>query len=97
LMMEAISALLETKFDQVRSIVEDHGQRLEDLSQRVSELENVCSSLRENNSKLTTKMVDLEGRNRRQNLRILGLAEATEGGRPMEFFTDLLCEVFGKE
>ncbi|KAL0149605.1 hypothetical protein M9458_055132, partial [Cirrhinus mrigala] len=77
--------LLETKFDQVRSIVEDHGQRLgslelvsEDLSQHVSELENVCSSLRE-------------------NLRILGLAEATEGGRPTEFFTDLLCEVFGKE
>ncbi|KAL0161299.1 hypothetical protein M9458_045026, partial [Cirrhinus mrigala] len=96
--------LLETKFDQVRSVVEDHGQRLdslelvsEDMSQRVSELENVCSSLRENNSKLTTKMVDLEGRNRRQNLRILGLAEATEGGRPTEFFTDLLCEVFGKE
>lgn len=97
-------SLLETKFDQVRSTVEDHGQRLcslelvsEDLSQRVSELENVCSGLRENNSKLTAKVTDLEGRNRRQNLRILGLAETTEGGRPTEFFSDLLCEVFGKE
>lgn len=97
-------SLLETKFDQVRSTVEEHGQRLsslelasEDLSQRVSELENVCSSLHEKNSKLTSKVVDLEGRNRRQNLRILGLAETTEGGRPTEFISDLLCEVFGKE
>ncbi|XP_028428664.1 Na(+)/H(+) exchange regulatory cofactor NHE-RF4-like [Perca flavescens] len=72
-------SLLETKFDQVRATVEDQGQRLsslelisEDLSQRVSELEKACSSLRENNSKLTAKVIDLEGRIRRQNLRILG-------------------------
>lgn len=97
-------SLLETKFDQVRATVEDQGQRLcslelisEDLSQRVSELENACSSLRENNSKLTAKVIDLEGRNRRQNLRILGLIESTEGGQPTEFFSGLLGEVFGKE
>lgn len=95
---------LESKFDQVCSTVDEHGQRLssleltsEDLSQRVSELENVCSSLRESNSKLTAKVVDLEGRSRRQNIRILGLAESIEGGRPTAFFSDLLCEVFGKE
>lgn len=95
---------LETKFEQVRTAVEDHGQRLaslelasEDLGQRVSELENLCTGLSENNSKLMAKVIDLEGRSRRQNLRILGLAESTEGGRPTEFFSGLLCEIFGKE
>lgn len=93
---------LENKFDQVRSTVDEHGQRLsslelaaEDLSQRVGELENVCSSLRESNSRLTAKVVDLEGRSRRQNICILGLAESIEGGRPTAFFSDLPCEVFG--
>lgn len=78
---------LESKFDQVCSTVDEHGQRLsslelasEDLSQRVVELENVCSRLQESNSKLTAKVVDLEGRSRRQNIRILGLAESIEGG-----------------
>ncbi|KAF5887639.1 LINE-1 type transposase domain-containing 1, partial [Clarias magur] len=59
--------------DQIQAQVEDHGQHLpslelgtDDLSQRVSGLENICSGLRENNSKLTAKVVDL------------GLPEATE-------------------
>lgn len=58
---------LESKFDQVCSTVNEHGQRLsslelasEDLSQRVAKLENICSGLRESNSKLTAKVVDLE-------------------------------------
>lgn len=50
---------LEKKFQQVCSVVDEHGQRLsllkfasDDLNQRVSELENVCSGLREGNTKL---------------------------------------------
>lgn len=97
-------SLLDTKFDKVRFTVEHHGQRLaslklalEDLSQCVSELENACSSLCEKNSKLTAKVIDLEAQSRHQNWRILGLAESIEGGRPTEFFSGLLCEVFGTE
>ena len=63
----------------------------------MSELENICSGLRESNSKLTAKVVDLEGRSRRQNLRVLGLPEGTESGLPTEFFSKFLCEVFGSE
>ena len=95
---------LENKFDQVHSTVDEHGQRLsslelatEDLSQRVSELENVFSSLRESISKLTAKVTDLEGCSRRRNIRILGLAESIEGGRPTAFFSNLPCKVFGTE
>ncbi|CAI5663137.1 unnamed protein product [Oreochromis niloticus] len=97
-------SLLESKFDEVRSAVEDHGQRLgslelaaDDLSRRVRELKNVCSNLSESNTKFLAKVTDLESRSRRQNLRILGLEEGVEDGRPTEFFADLLCEVFGKE
>ncbi|KAG7455605.1 hypothetical protein JOB18_017492 [Solea senegalensis] len=77
---------LENKFDEVRSTVDEHGQCLsslelaaDDLSQRVGELESVCANLQESNSKLTAKVIDLEGRSRRQNIRILGLAESIEG------------------
>lgn len=95
---------LENKFDNIQSVIEDHGQRLssmelatEDLSQRVADLENVCSGLKQDNSKLLAKVVYLESRSRRQNLRILGLAESTEGPRPTEFFSGLLAEVFGQD
>ncbi|KAG7506819.1 hypothetical protein JOB18_016184 [Solea senegalensis] len=84
--------------------IDEQGQRLssfklavDDLSQRVGELESVCTNLQESNSKLTAKVIDLEGRSRRQNIGILGLAESIEGGKPTALFSDLLCEVFGKE
>ncbi|KAK7877557.1 hypothetical protein WMY93_031745 [Mugilogobius chulae] len=95
---------LETKLDQYKLLVDDHDQRIsslelasDDLSQRVSELENVCSSLREDNAKLKAKAVDLENCSRRQNIRILGLAESTERGRPTDFFSQFLQEIFGKD
>lgn len=68
-------SLLDTTFDKVRFTIEHHGQSLgtlklalEDLSQCVSELENACSSLCENNSKLTAKVIDLEAQSRRLEL-----------------------------
>lgn len=95
---------MEAKFDQVRETVEDHGQRLaslelatDDLSQRTDELEKLCSALRDSNAKLSAKVLDLENRSRRNNLRILGLPESTEDGRLTEFLANALCEMFGKD
>lgn len=95
---------LDSKLDQLGLTVEDHGQRVsslefvaEDLSQWVTDLENICSTLRSDNAKLKDKVSDLEGRSRQQNIRILGLPESTESGRPAEFFSGLLREVFGEE
>lgn len=55
-------SLLESKFEEVRSAVEDHGQWLgslelivDNLSQRVRELVNDCSNLSESNTKLLAK------------------------------------------
>lgn len=93
---------LDSKLEQLGLTVDDHGQRLsslelatEDLSQRVMDLENLSATLRSDNTKLMAKVVDLEGRSRRQNIRILGLPESTESGRPVDFFSGLLREVFG--
>lgn len=95
---------LDSKLDQIRLTVEDHGQRLsslelaaDDVSQRVQDLESICTALQEDNTKLKAKVTDLESRSRRQNVRILGIPESTESGRPTEFFSNLLCKVFGSE
>lgn len=93
---------LNSKLDQMQLAVEDHGQRvssielvLEDLSQRVIDLEDSCSTLRDDNTRLKAKVADLESRSRRQNIRILGLPESIESGSPTEFFSKLLCELLG--
>lgn len=75
-------------------MVEDHGQYLASLelsfyvlSQWLHKLESL---------KLMAKFTDLEGWSRRQNLHILGLPEAIEGGRPTDFFLEMLCKVIRK-
>lgn len=102
--LKASLAGLEAKFDQHKLMVDDHDQRIsslelssDDISQRVSELEDAIVSLRDDNTKLKAKVVELEDRGRRSNLRILGLAEATESGRPSEFYARLLQDVYGKD
>ncbi|XP_035763265.1 beta-1,3-galactosyl-O-glycosyl-glycoprotein beta-1,6-N-acetylglucosaminyltransferase-like [Neolamprologus brichardi] len=59
---------LEAKFDQVCLAVDEHGQRLsslklatEDAGQRIKELKEAYGNLPGSNSKLATKVIDLEG------------------------------------
>lgn len=65
-----------------------------DESQRLQDMDAVCANLREANSKLVTKVSDLEGCSRRWRL---GLPESIESGPPSQFFSELLIEVFGKD
>ncbi len=95
---------LNSKLDQMRLAVEDHSQRVsslelavEDLSQRVIDLEGICLTLHDDNARLKAKVTDLESRSRWQNIRILGLPESIESRAPTEFFSKLLCEVFGSD
>ncbi|CAI5638889.1 unnamed protein product [Oreochromis niloticus] len=95
---------LDSKLDQVRQAQEEQAERVsslelatEDLSQRVADLESMCAALREDNNQLKNKVTNLESRSRRQNIRVLGLPEDTESGRPTHFFSNLLCELLGKE
>ena len=53
-------------------------------------LENKLQILTKQVTSLTEKCEDLEGRSRRNNLRIIGLSEGIEGTRPTDFIADLL-------
>lgn len=89
-------ANLDTKLDKIQAIVSEQGQRITDLesnsevvSQHLENLEATCSSLREDNRWLKSKLSDSEGRSRRQNIRI-SLPESVEGTQPIDFFSQLL-------
>lgn len=82
--------------------MDEHGQHLsllglaaEDAGQRIKELKEAHGDLREANSKLGVKVIDLEGLSLWKNLQILDLAESTQSGRPTDFFVAALCEIFG--
>lgn len=87
-LLKRMTRRLESKFNQVWVTVEDHCQRLssleltsDDLSQCVSELENVCSTLRETNSKLMATVVDIDGgRLRSQSSESVGRVQGSDVG-----------------
>ena len=93
---------LEAKLDTVQATVTDFGERIASLEsnanlteERIQALEVSCSTLSETCAKL--KNIDLEGRSRRNNIRIAGLPESIEGPRPTTFFSDVLKEIFGDQ
>lgn len=97
----AFSAL-ESKLDSLHTTVNDHELRLSSLEANadtsglsVGTLESKFAALADDHAKLKAKVADLEGRSRRNNIRIFGLPEAIEGPRPTTFFSELLVEVFG--
>lgn len=95
---------LTTTLEGLHSTVTEHGQRISSLEDnsnevdlRLQQLETACSTLQQDNVLLKAKVADLEGRSRRQNIRIIGLPESLEGPRPTVFFSELLVDVFGTE
>ncbi|KAF3858784.1 hypothetical protein F7725_011985 [Dissostichus mawsoni] len=95
---------LTSTLDSIHSTITDHGQRIHSLEvnatevdQCLQQLEDACSALKGDNETLKTKVADLEGRSRRQNLRIIGLPESIEGPRPSAFFSQLLVDTLGAE
>lgn len=98
-------AALESKLDVVHAAVTDHGQRITSLesnanavSDRIAALEATCKELADANAKLRAKASDLESRNRRWNVRLVGLSETVgAGSRPTEFFSDFLVKLLGDQ
>lgn len=71
---------LASMLDSIRSTINNHGQRIDSLEvnatsadQRLQHLEDAYSALQKDNDLLQLKVADLEGRSRRQNIRIMGL------------------------
>lgn len=97
-------AVLESRLDTIQAKVSDHEQHITSLEtsaelhdQRIQILEENYAALAESHAKLQAKIIDLESRSRRNNIRITGLPESIEGPRPTAFFSELLREVFGQE
>lgn len=95
---------LNTRLGEMDSKIKDHGVRLESLetnanstAKDIMAMETAIAALQSDNNKMKSKLADLEGRSRRNNIRLFGLPEGIEGPRPTHFFSQLLVEVLGKE
>uniref|UniRef100_A0A3Q2PRN6 L1 transposable element RRM domain-containing protein n=1 Tax=Fundulus heteroclitus TaxID=8078 RepID=A0A3Q2PRN6_FUNHE len=64
---------------------------------RISELEKRHDSLAAQWSLQQAKLEDLEVRSRRQNIRIIGIPERAENGRPTDFVCKLLPKLLGED
>lgn len=95
----------EAKLISVQNSVEDHDQRIASLEQFANSTSDELTGMRSElaavaaeNTKLKAKLIDLAGRTRRNNIRIVGLPEQIESQtRPTEFFSQLLCDVLGAD
>ncbi|MGH0147104.1 UNVERIFIED_CONTAM: hypothetical protein FKN15_014016, partial [Acipenser sinensis] len=63
---------------------------------RLAGIDSTCSLLSSENNKLRAKIDDLENRSKRNNLRVIGVPEGIEEGRPTEFMSSFLNKLFGQ-
>ncbi|CAL9703385.1 unnamed protein product [Knipowitschia caucasica] len=103
--IKEIHTRYEAKLDSVLTIVDDHKRRISSLelsanatSADLMGIQATLGALSAENAKLKAKVVDLEGRSRRSNIRIIGLPEDIERAtRPTEFFSQLLFDALGTD
>lgn len=102
--IKASTDRLEAKLDNIQTTLNDHAQRITSLEtaatatgEDVLDLAAKLTNVVEENAKLRARLVDLDGRSRRSNVRILGVPENVEGPRPTVFFSQLLVDVFGED
>lgn len=88
-LQSALTAVSE-RVSTTEDAVESHEKRLDELERRHESLASQCMLQQ-------AKLDDLEARSRRQNIRIIGIKEKVENGKPAEFVTKLLPELLGKE
>lgn len=88
--LNASIANISSRVTATEEAAKAHETRIESLEKRCAHLETECGKLKE-------KTCDLESRSRRQNIRIVGIKEGAESGKPTEFVTSLLANVLGEE
>lgn len=88
---------INQKLQSVAIDVRNHGTRLSEAEQRVEETETANIELRDTllhslkqQKLLLDKVTDLEGRSRRNNVRIYGIKEGTEGSSMLTFMDNFL-------
>lgn len=72
--------------------LKDVEESLTDVDGRVASLETTCAALSKDNERMKAKLDDLENCSRRNNIRIIGIPEHSEGSQPTKFIEDfILC------
>ncbi|KAI4889417.1 hypothetical protein NFI96_008496, partial [Prochilodus magdalenae] len=94
----------EQTLSAVRSEVKEFKETLGSLTEavsahdaRIDSLESALKKMEGVNTALQQKIEDLEGRSRRNNIRIIGVPEGAEGTRPTDFVAELLPKLLGEE
>uniref|UniRef100_A0AAV2J0C9 LINE-1 type transposase domain-containing 1 n=1 Tax=Knipowitschia caucasica TaxID=637954 RepID=A0AAV2J0C9_KNICA len=92
----------ESKLENIETSVDDHELRITGLEQFADStstdlmaMQATLTTVVAENAKLRAKVSDLEGRSRRNNIRIIGLPENIEGSTPTAFFSQLLFDTLG--
>lgn len=100
----AVKEELKNSLSGLQATVDKHSTTIHELecfatthSDTVASMESKLSELSAEVCALKTKCNDLEGRQRRHNLRILGIPEGDEGSRPTEFMAQLLQDLLELE
>ena len=78
----------DARISTVEAASSDHDFQLTGLKQQWRQLEASHKSLQE-------KVIDLEARSRRQNIKVVGLPERAEGKTPVDFFAVFLRNLLG--
>lgn len=81
-------AALTNRVEEVENQGSDHERRISALEEKLNETQRI-------NERLSAKVNDLEGHSRRNNIKIVGIPEGEESGRPTEFVTGLIPKLFG--
>ncbi len=68
-----------------------------DFEAGIQKLETKYSELSKQNSQLRAKVLDLEARSRRHNIKIVGIQEGEEESKPTEFISRLIPQLLGEE
>lgn len=99
-----IVTTIKTDLDNIRGEIKDCIKRVNEAETRISNAEDEVEILRaktcameEKQKMLEEKVLDLESRSRRNNLRLAFLPEGSEGRDPCKFLEKWLPETFGRE
>lgn len=84
----------EARFVEMEDALSDHSDRISTLESSVAELKSTVRGLTKENNGLRDMMDGYENRQRRLNLRVLGVGEDSERGQcPLKFMSELLVKV----
>ena len=95
---------MTARIDTINVRINKHDTRLQELKTRTSTTEDELTTQDKRAKRMEAELLhvaatneDLEGRSRRNNIRIVGVVETTNTGPMSTYVVNVLTEVFGRE